>query len=105
MKRRKAMSKNYIIRFHLTAYEDYKVEADSPEDAYEMIKSGEYANYHEETDILYGSENKFYGLYEIGQDGKWSDELASFKARKGLVISRAKENLYLWRKEEEKSDE
>jgi len=70
-----------------------------------MIKSGEYANYHEETDILYGSENKFYGLYEIGQDGKWSDELASFKACKGLVISRAKENLYLWRKEEEKSDE
>ena len=63
--------KNYIIRFHLTAYEDYKVEADSLEDAYKMYKSGEYANYHEETGVLYGSENKFHGIWEIGEDGKW----------------------------------
>ena len=28
--------KNYIIRFHLTAHEDYKVEADRPEDAYKI---------------------------------------------------------------------
>ena len=40
------MSKKYIIRFHLTAYEDYKVEADNIDHAYDLLKSGEYANQH-----------------------------------------------------------
>ena len=65
--------KNYIIRFHLTAYEDYKVEADNIDHAYDLLKSGEYANHHEDIGVLYGSENKFHVIYEIGEDGKWID--------------------------------
>ena len=68
------MRKKYIIRFHLTAHEDYMVEANSPEDAYKMYKSGEYANYHEDIGVLYGSENKFHGIWEVGEDGKWIGE-------------------------------
>ena len=67
------MSKKYIIRFHLTAYEDYKVEADNIDHAYDLLKSGEYANHHEDIGVLYGSENKFHVIYEIGEDGKWID--------------------------------
>ena len=65
--------KDYIIRFHLTAYEDFKVEANNVEEAYEMVKSGEYANWHDDTGVLYGSENKFHVIYEVGEDGKWID--------------------------------
>ena len=65
------MSKKYIIRTVLTAHEDWEVEANSPEEAYKMYKSGEYANYQSETGVLYGSENKFHGIWEVGEDGKW----------------------------------
>ena len=67
------MSKKYIIRFHLTAYEDYKVTADNIDHAYEMVKSGEYVNHPLDTGVLYGSENKFHVIYEVGEDGQWID--------------------------------
>jgi len=78
------MSKNYIIRFHHLAYDDYKVTADSKEQAIEMIKSGEYAYHHEETDFLYNNENWFGGIYEILDKNRWSDELTTPKEKKVL---------------------
>ena len=53
------MSKTFIIRFHHLAYDDYKVTADSKEQAIEMIKSGEHGYYHHETDFLYNNESWF----------------------------------------------
>jgi hypothetical protein len=70
------MSKTYIIRTLLTAHEDYEVEARSPEEAYEMYKSGDYLTngIHLETDVLYGSENKFHGIWQLGEHGEWIGE-------------------------------
>jgi hypothetical protein len=78
------MSKEYIIRFHHTAYEDYKVTADNKEQAIEMIKSGDYANHHEETDMLMDGNLWFGGIYQVLDDGYWSDELTTPKEKKTI---------------------
>ena len=67
------MSKKYVIRFHCTAYDDYEVTADNIDHAYVLLKSGEYVNHPLDTGVLYGSENKFHVIYEVGEDGKWID--------------------------------
>ena len=67
------MSKKYVIRFHCTAYDDYEVTADNIDHAYDLLKSGEYVNHPLDTGVLYGSENKFHVIYEVGEDGKWID--------------------------------
>ena len=78
------MTKEYIIRFHHTAYDDYKVTAESKEQAIDMIKSGEYGYYHEETNFLYNGENTFDGIYQILDDGYWSKELTTSKEKKEI---------------------
>jgi len=78
------MTKEYIIRFHHTAYDDYKVTAESKEQAIDMIKSGEHGYYHHETDILYNNERWFGGIYEILDDGYWSKELTTSKEKKEI---------------------
>jgi hypothetical protein len=67
------MSKKYVIRFHCTAYDDYEVTADNIDHAYDLLKSGEYVNHPLDTGVLYGSENKFHVIYEVGEDGQWLD--------------------------------
>ena len=78
------MSKTFIIRFHHLAYDDYKVTADSKEQAIEMIKSGEHGYYHHETDFLYNNESWFGGIYQVLDDGYWSDELTTPKEKKAI---------------------
>ena len=78
------MSKTFIIRFHHLAYDDYKVTADNKEQAIEMIKSGDYANYHEETDMLMDGNLWFDGIYQVLDDGYWSDELTTPKEKKAI---------------------
>lgn len=78
------MSKTFIIRFHHLAYDDYKVTADNKEQAIEMIKSGEHGYYHHETDFVYNNESWFGGIYQVLDDGYWSDELTTPKEKKAI---------------------
>ena len=47
--------------------------ADNIDHAYDLLKSGEYVNHPLDTGVLYGSENKFHVIYEVGEDGQWLD--------------------------------
>jgi hypothetical protein len=99
------MSKKYIIRTVLTAHEDWEVEANSPEEAYEMYKSGENL-YHVETDVLYGSENKFHGIWEVDENGKWIGKdywLSRDGSDEPFIKADDYVDPFAWRKE--KSDE
>lgn len=112
------MSKKYIIRTVLTAHEDWEIEANSPEEAYEMYKSGEltskHGNYPSETGVLnnkgnfYGSENveKFHGIWEVDENGKWIGKdywLSRDGSDEPFIKADDYVDPFAWRKE--KSDE
>ena len=102
------MSKKYIIWTVLTAHEDWEVEANSPEEAYKMYKSGHYVadGVHLETDVLYGSENKFHGIWEVDENGKWIGKdywLSRDGSDEPFIKADDYVDPFAWRKE--KSDE